>query len=185
MSYLTETTLRSYKSDLAMKRGAPYVRENKSQAQVSVFLSHSHLDRDLVEGLILLLATEAGMTIYVDWQDSTMPRITSGATADAIKGRIKELDRFVILATNNALRSRWVPWEIGVADCTKQRDDILIVPVADATGQFLGNEYLQLYQHLELEGTYKTPAIFRPSQSYSTKRLSEWLKKGNGHYYSR
>ena len=55
----------------------------------------------------------------------------------------------MVLATKKALESKWVSWELGVADSSKEHKRIVIIPVADASGQFHGNEYLQLYQRLE------------------------------------
>lgn len=100
-----------------------------------------------MKGLIELLA-EQGIYIYVDRNDSSMPRITSGETARKIKERIKELQLFFFLGTENGLNSKWCPWELGVADSFKRWEDILIIPVADSSGRFKGNEYLQIFKHL-------------------------------------
>ncbi len=152
MSFLNESLLRE-KSKVFKKKyeslSFEYLVESENQAQITVFLSHSHKDKELVEGFIELLA-EQGIYVYVDWNDSSMPRITNGETARRIKERIRELQLFFFLATENALNSKWCPWELGVADSLKSWEDILIIPVADPSGQFKGNEYLQVYKHLEL-----------------------------------
>lgn len=165
MAYLSEAKLRSY------TRGARYTTEArefiKSSFQpgaTSVFLSHSHLDRELVAGFLRLLAS-LRVNAYVDWQDKEMARVTSRATAERIKKRIEELDMFLIFATANAMKSRWVPWEIGVADRTKAAGSIFIVPVEDESGRFEGNEYLQLYNALKLDdGDLDTLGAFHPGQ---------------------
>lgn len=139
MAYLSE-------SDLARRAAAhPYVRNiatSRAQSKISVFLSHSHADRALVEHFLREL-DNAGISIYVDWNDSTMPRVTSRTTAEAIKAAIKANRLFMVLATTRALSSRWASWEIGVADQIHPSDDILVIPVADPAGCFEGNEYLQ------------------------------------------
>ncbi len=89
--------------------------------------------------------------IYVDWNDTSMPRITSKITAAKIKEKIKEMKFFLILGTHNAMTSVWVPWETGVADQCKKNDQIFIIPVADNSGKFYGNEYFQLYRRIELD----------------------------------
>ena len=171
MAYLTEAKLKvnsfskTYKSD--------YLQRNKETALVSIFLSHSHRDREIVEGFINILARE-GVSIYVDWQDHNMPRITSRNTAEEIKEIIYGLDLFMVLATRNAMQSRWVPWEIGIADCGKKQEEIVVVPVADPSGQFHGNEYLQIYQTIEIADS-GILALFPPNQT-SGRAVKSWLR---------
>jgi hypothetical protein len=55
----------------------------------------------------------------------------------------------MILATQQAFASKFVPWEIGIADEIKGEKFILLIPVTDSGGRFQGNEYLQLYNHLD------------------------------------
>jgi hypothetical protein len=150
---------------------------SRSLSRISIFLSHSHLDRVLVQSFIKDL-DEVGVSVYVDWSDSTLPRITNRTTANTIKEAIKTNRLFVVLATANALRSRWVPWEIGVADQMHSGDDILIVPVADATGRFEGNEYLQLYNRVELvNGLLR---VIRPNEYAAFSGLAEHLRSRSG-----
>ena len=154
MAFLKESFLEEKAKDLLKLSSAyyKYFTEDSYRAQITVFLSHSHRDKVLVEGLIAMFS-EQGFHIYVDWNDSDMPRITSGETARKIKQRIAELQLFFFLATENGLRSKWCPWELGVADSHKRWDNILIIPIADSQGRFRGNEYLQIYKHLELTFT--------------------------------
>ena len=152
MAFLTESLLREKARNFKKYKSASfeYLSENISEARITVFLSHSHKDnKDLAKGLIELLA-EQGIYIYVDWNDLNMPRITSGETTRKIKRKIKELQLFFFLATENGLNSKWCPWELGVADSFKRWENILIIPVADPSREFKGNEYLQIYKHLEL-----------------------------------
>jgi hypothetical protein len=118
-----------------------------ASAKLTIFLSHSHKDRKAAEGMIKRLAAY-GVELFVDWNDSEMPRVINRETADRIKRRIGEMDLFLMLATGNAMNSRWVPWEVGVADKTKGESKILIIPVEDASGNFQGSEYLRLYRRV-------------------------------------
>jgi len=192
MAFLTEEFLREKTKKRRLEKLAyeTYIKKYEWEAEVTVFLSHSHKDKELVEGFIQVLA-ERGISVYVDWNDTEMPRITNGETARKIKEKIKELDLFMLLATENALSSRWCPWELGVADSSKDWNKILIIPVADKSGKFKGNEYLRIYRHLdkdlriigikdliiiESEGLFLEIAFYR----HSPISLSEYLKyKGN------
>jgi hypothetical protein len=54
----------------------------------------------------------------------------------------------MILATRNALASKWVPCETGVADQCKRFKTIVVIPVNDSAGNFVGTEYLRLYRRM-------------------------------------
>lgn len=112
----------------------------------SAFLCHSHKDQTLVKGLIALFK-EAGIDLYIDWEDHSMPDTPNAETAKKIQEAITARDLFLFLATANAKASRWCPWEIGYADSSRRR--IFIVPTSDGTGTY-GNEYLQLYPKIDI-----------------------------------
>ncbi|TGL75992.1 TIR domain-containing protein [Leptospira yasudae] len=162
MSYLTEKQLISLREQYRGTNTSRIFKERaKFEADVTIFLSHSHLDKLLIEGFIYYLA-QFGLDIYVDWQDSEMPRITNKDTASLIKQKIQDLDMFWIFATENAMNSKWVPWEIGVGDVVKE-GKVFIIPVANDFGKFYGNEYLQLYEAIEISDD-KNLAAFKPNQ---------------------
>lgn len=119
-------------------------REN----QRSAFLCHSHRDADLAKGLQAFLQ-RLGWEVYIDWEDATMPERPDRSTAMKIQEKIRSSEMFFFLATENSMASRWCPWEIGYADGVKGLDRILIIPTADGRGNTYGNEYLQLYRHLD------------------------------------
>lgn len=77
-----------------------------------------------------------------------MPRVTNRETADRIKRQIEANDLFVVLATRNAIESKWVPWEVGIADQMKPEIRVSVIPVADPSGRYEGAEYLQLYRRI-------------------------------------
>lgn len=156
MTFLTESLLVG-KSDVFRKSGSAskeYLSESTYDAEITIFLSHSHRDKCLVEGLIELFA-EQRIRLYVDWQDTNMPRITNRITAEGIKDRIKEFDKFIFLATENGLKSKWCPWELGISDLQKGKNDILVIPVVNSTNIFNGNEYLLLYNYLGISSIGK------------------------------
>lgn len=78
-----------------------------------------------------------------------MPDRPDRITAEKIQEKIRSLEMFFFLATENSMASRWCPWEIGYADGVKDLNRVLIIPTADSRGKAYGNEYLQLYRHLD------------------------------------
>ena len=93
----------------------------------SAFLCHSHKDDVLVKGLLIMLQ-EAGVNLYIDWKDHTMPDIPNAETAKRIQEKIRGCDLFLFLATANSKASRWCPWESGYADSSNR--NIYILPTA-------------------------------------------------------
>lgn len=119
----------------------------KSAIQRTAFLCHSHVDRDLAEGLQVRLK-EQGFDLYIDWQDASMPVTPNAETADKLRSKIVACDWFLFLATANSMASRWCPWELGYADGKKPRDKIAIVPTSDHHTTH-GNEYIALYRYID------------------------------------
>lgn len=134
----------------------------------TVFLSHSHKDRDIAEGVEAWLE-EKGWTVYIDWKDDSMPESPNRETAEKLQGQIEECDWFLYLATKNSAESRWCPWEIGYADARKGKDRLLILPTTDG-GQAYGNEYLQLYRYISLNTMGQT-RVYDPSFRYSRQGI--------------
>lgn len=151
----------------------------KTTSITSIFLSHSHTDKDVIEQAKIFFEN-LGISIYVDWADQTMPESTNGVTAQKIKNQIiTGNDKFILLATNNAVSSKWCNWEVGIADPFKLLNKkIALLPLADNSGTWNGNEYLQIYPRIEKnpriaggDGYY----VWYPNGTWET--LEDWLKK--------
>jgi hypothetical protein len=182
MTFITRDYLDRFSSNLGGTkaqelRQRPFKLNESQKASYKkvIFLSHSHKDKDIVEKVALFLLSQ-GMFLYVDWQDSSIPPITSSETANKIKSRIITCDEFVVLASNNALDSKWVPWEMGFADAAKGTPKVFVLPVADNDGTWRGSEYFDLYQKIELGREEKkalmTEAVVRqPENTYVAHSL--------------
>jgi hypothetical protein len=132
----------------AAQRTGIFKSYSRLPGQQTAFLCHSHHDRALAEGLQQVLK-EDGWNLYIDWQDLEMPAVPNRETARRIQLRIAASDWFIFLATENSTASRWCPWEIGIADGRKDANRILVTPTQDDRGRHYGNEYLQLYRHVD------------------------------------
>jgi TIR domain len=176
--FITKAQLRNYQSgfSLANEYVAPLQAKgtayNSDQAEVTMFLSHSHKDRDLIEPAVAFLRSH-GVKIYVDWMDEGMPEVISGETAKNLKERIQQQKKFLVLVTENSKDSRWVPWELGYADPTKGMDHIAAFPVADS-GDFTHNEYLKIYPRVQFVSNIWW--VWREDPLKLTE-LSVWLRQ--------
>jgi hypothetical protein len=161
----------------------------KSSAKSSVFLSHKHSDGTSVKQMRTLLYS-LGADVYIDWLDPDMPEETKGETAIKIKVKINQNDKFILLATENAIESKWCNWELGYGDAHKYpKNKIALFPLREDNSSWKGNEYMEIYHIIEYEdgngkydsGRYipKGYYVFTPSEN--NKRhltpLKEWLEK--------
>ncbi|MAQ95633.1 MAG: hypothetical protein CMM84_19165 [Rhodothermaceae bacterium] len=147
-TYLSDSALKSIS---IQKSDQQRLRSTRSTSYTSVFLSHSHHDRELVEGLVAKLARQ-GISVYVDWKDASLPSSPTRTTVETIKEQIATNDVFMLLASDRALESKWVPWELGVADKSKGYERIVVVPVT-RNGSFRGSEYINVYRQIKEVGS--------------------------------
>lgn len=147
-------------------------QRSRGYGQKTGFLCHSHRDRDLALGLQQWLK-EQGMELYIDWLDPYMPDAPDASTADRIRTMIKGADVFLFLATNDSMASRWCPWELGFADGVNRNDQIAIIATRDASGNYYGNEYLQLYRRID-QSTAGNALYWYPKGSQSSQFLASF-----------
>ena len=105
-----------------------------------------------------------------------MPAYTCGKTADNIKKKIKQYDKFILVATDGAIASKWCNWELGYGDAQKyDNEKIALFPLKqDDHTNWKGSEYLELYPVIEYingycrrEGLVKTEDIHPPKTGIS------------------
>lgn len=116
-----------------------------------VFISHKHEDLEELKGLLGFFEDVYDVKVYIDSNDSTMPKVTSAETASKLKNKIKNCDKFVLLATDGAVESKWCNWELGYGDAHKFKDNIALVPMKNknlSDAAYKGAEYLELYPHI-------------------------------------
>ena len=151
MNFLTETQIknlrRSEKTFISEYESLRRFRSESSYLKTKIFLSHKHDEKEFLEGAISLLKT-FGVDVYVDWLDEGMPKTTSGETAKRIKEKIKENHKFILLATEAAISSKWCNWELGLGDAAKYIDHIALLPVKKDYTDFSGSEYLGIYPYI-------------------------------------
>jgi hypothetical protein len=177
MVYYKESEIRKLGSAPENIREAQRIEKALGDSTPQIFLSHSHYDKDLVRYAKIMLEG-IGVSVYVDWEDESMPSVTCAATASAIKQTIRSHNKFIMLASSRALTSLWVPWELGYADGFKGANKIAVFPAADETSVWRGNEYMQLYSTIQVgqSNDRKAPAVFGPGKDEGIW-LADWVHK--------
>jgi hypothetical protein len=143
--------------------------------KITIFLSHKHDEIEELEATISFLK-QFGIDVYVDWMDEEMPKYTSGKTADRIKKKIKKNDKFILLATDGAISSKWCNWELGYGDAQKYIDNIAILPVKKDYGQYNGSEYLQIYPYIDKRINFHNTNFVVVFPNGKEINLERWLK---------
>ena len=120
-----------------------------------------------------------------------MPKVTSAITAKKIKKQINLCDKFILLATNDAIHSIWCNWELGYSDAVKP-GKIAIFPMNDtdiSEDDYSGNEYMELYPTIVYrDGTTRynntgeiiTSGLYlrkKKDSGYTLKKFEEWLEE--------
>lgn len=154
--YLRENELRisslsneSYNSNLGEVMGfqttAPY---NKTKID-NIFLSYSSKDKEYINSIIDILESNNGQ-VYTDIQDNDLPQETNRETATELKRKIKKIPKTIVFVTTNSHLSKWIPWELGLADGSKNIEDIAIFPSEDKIndGEWSNQEYLGIYDKI-------------------------------------
>lgn len=94
-----------------------FSEKDKIHTSFDIFLSHSFLDKDEVEGLYIEL-TRMGFKVYVDWIiDPHLDRTNvTKESATIVKKRLHSSKSLLLAVSINAATSKWMPWELGYVD---------------------------------------------------------------------
>ncbi len=182
---ITEARLSDVKSETRM-----FNSTGRTTGRTTVFLSHKHDDLVELKDFIGFLESKYRVDVYIDSKDPGMPVNTSGETATRLKTIIKKCDKFILLATDNAIESKWCNWELGFGDAQKYKQNIAILPIkkkGDYNFQYKGNEYLYIYPYIAYydgteqytNGNYVPAGYYIVSQDADGHRtinsLSNWF----------
>ncbi len=188
MSFLTESQIQNFQRStksftLSLNESLRNYSGESSFLRTKIFLSHKHSEKDKLEGAIAFLKS-FGVDIYVDWLDEEMPKRTSGVTAEKIKKRITENHKFILLATEEAISSKWCNWELGLGDAAKYIENIAIMPIAKDYKDFSGSEYLEIYPYIfsldsfqYFKGSYRDKGVYVVFPNEKVIPINEWLRR--------
>jgi hypothetical protein len=139
------------------------------------------VDVEYLPGVIALLEGH-GARVYVDKKDSSLPPFTSRETAKILRGRIAESQKFILFATEASKESRWMPWELGLADGLKKSAGTAVMPGVDTSGQatWPEREYLGVYDRIvwgDLLGHAEKIWMVLNQERNEATPLATWLKR--------
>ena len=80
-----------------------------------------------------------------------------------------------MLASNTSLKSRWVPWDLGIGDIKKGLPNVAAFPVTRDYGRWEGSEYVGIYSRIE-QADSEELAVFEPGQNRGIT-LKAWLER--------
>lgn len=181
IEYATRSDLLGFAANLSLNEQASVRKTAEDRSpEGATFLSHSSKDQELVVGAVRLL-TGHGATVYIDKKDPALPPYTSKDTAIGLKKRIQQSRKFVLLASKNSKDSRWVPWELGIADQAKGLSKVAILPTVESQSDVTWSnwEYLGLYDRVvwgDLQGREKRVWMVLDERKNTATELSEWLR---------
>jgi hypothetical protein len=181
MELITESQLRSVRNAFEKAQGfrtfSDYVNENKTRrstsTEVTIFLSHKHDEVEQLKDAIALLKRHS-VNIYIDHNDEEMPKTTSGLTAYRLKQKIRENKKFILLATEKAIESKWCNWELGFGDAHKYIDQIALLVIKGDNKNWTGNEYLQIYPIIGRSNSLREEYVVQFPDN-RTINLATWL----------
>jgi hypothetical protein len=184
MQIISRSELRAIKETYVQQKGFTALNEAVKEhgtrlskvSEVTVFLSHKHEEEEDLKNAIALLK-KLDVNVYVDWMDEDMPKTTSGATAAALKKKIVHNKKFILLATEKAISSKWCNWELGLGDAAKYLNHIALLPVKDDYGAWSGNEYLQIYPVIGKKYSWSDNYYEVSYPDGKSIDLDKWLKQ--------
>lgn len=160
------------------------IEKRASVTVADVFLAHSSLDKEDALPKAIGFLMQHGARVYIDKNDKELPQKTSAETGVKLKKRIEQCPKFIVLVTAKSKNSRWIPWELGIADEKKKIANIALLPdVGNQTNaDWPEQEYLGLYPRIvyaTFNGQTSPVWMVRNHHEKTGIELGEWLRRTN------
>lgn len=166
-------------SEASVESFRNFIAKSESQENKNVFLSHSSKDKEHLAYVISFLENYGG-SVYIDKLDKNLPNTTNHETAITLKDRINKIEKFILFATKNSKDSKWMPWELGIADGIKKYYDIAVLPSSENIREenWAEQEYLGIYKKIVRGRIDNGPEdwIVKDFHKKQGTYLKDWLK---------
>lgn len=179
MAYVTLNQLSNI--PILLSKSASRLDEARAVRQATVFLSHSHLDDNNLVRVITLLENE-NVKVKLDKTETMLVGLSGTAAAPIIRESIRSCPKFIVALTTSIIGSRWIPWELGLADGMHGSNNVAIFPLLTRSTDEIPveKEYLDTYPAVEwvhLEGHRFEEYCVRIPGTTRFWTLKEWLAK--------
>lgn len=147
----------------------------------NTFLSHSSKDDEVIPVVVAILENH-GATVYVDKKDPTLGALNPKEIASSLRDKIASTKKFITFASSNVKESKWVPWEIGLADGYKRPPNVAIFPAPDKSHdhKWTEQEYFGIYDRIVwgcLRGEEQNRWLVWNHVANTAITLRKWLER--------
>jgi len=149
----------------------------KSLADKNLFLSHSLTDLAPAKAAVNLLERH-GASVYLDIQDASLQSRTPRDIANTLRNAIRSCRRLVVVVTENTQTSRWIPWEMGIADADVGELRVALLPTRPnlfSAADWSDQAYFTLYARIEPANADPNPTWLVRTSSGQWISLAEWI----------
>ena len=180
IEYAARSAFASYAAGLAENADRLVKGAEDRSPWAATFLSYSSADADVLPAVIKFVENHNGR-VYVDRADASLPATPNRETASTLKKRIEQCGRFLLFASDRSKDSKWMPWELGLADALKGESRVAILPaVEDVLATWPKREYLALYDKVvygDLQGEKERVWMVLNEERNSAIELGSWLNR--------
>ena len=149
----------------------------KSYRDKNLFLSHSLSDLRPAKSAVNLLERH-GASVYLDVEDPGLQSTSPKETAQRLRSAIRTCRRLVVVITENTQTSRWIPWEMGIADQELGESRVALLPAkaqSYSAEDWSEQSYFNLYARIEPHSVNASPTWLVRTSAGAWISLSDWV----------
>jgi len=129
-----------------------------------------------------------GFSVYVDWiVDPQLDRANvTEESARHIRERLESSRSLLLAISENAVLSKWAPWELGVVDGNTK--NCALFPISESqhpSSSFKGREYLSIYPYITRVNELHSTKLYAAKNANTYRPFNEWVAGQKPIFYSR
>ena len=149
----------------------------KSLDDKNLFLSHQMSDLAPAKAAVNLLERH-GASVYLDVEDASLQASSPNQIAARLRNAIRACRRLVVIVTDNTQTSRWIPWEMGIADQQFGDSRVALLPIKPqsySAEDWTQQSYFNLYARIEPSGAGTSPTWLVKTLQGNWVPLTQWI----------